>query len=69
MSIIIFYIGISIAIGMLAARFNRNPLRWIVLSILISPILAGIFLLVVGKKQMPVQDDYGEVSVTREDRY
>jgi hypothetical protein len=41
-----FYIGASIAVSMAATNYrNRDGASWFVLSLLISPVLAGLFLL------------------------
>jgi hypothetical protein len=51
MLIVFFWLGFSIAAGMLASiRRNRSGLGWFLLSILISPLLAMIFLLILPTK-------------------
>lgn len=46
MEIILFWFLVSIAIGIWASNKGRSGLGWFVLAILISPILAAIFLAV-----------------------
>lgn len=44
MEILLFWFGVSIAIGIWASNKGRNGFGWFVLAVLISPILAGLFL-------------------------
>lgn len=46
MTYVFFWIGLSISVGMLAGKRGRGSGNWFVLSLLISPLLAGIFLLI-----------------------
>jgi len=46
----IFYIRIT---KNMAEKRNRDPLGWILLSILVSPIVTWIILLIVGKSDRP----------------
>jgi hypothetical protein len=58
MTIILFWIGGAIATGMFAhIRRNRNGFGWFVLALLISPILAGIFVAILREKPMPVHGE------------
>lgn len=46
-----FWIGFCIIVAIAAERrFHRDPVGWLVLSLLISPLLAGLALLAVGPK-------------------
>jgi hypothetical protein len=54
--LIIGWIIISVAVGIAAARrFDRNGGGWFLLALLISPLIAGILLVALGKlgKQQP----------------
>jgi hypothetical protein len=44
------WVGLTIAVGLLARRYRRSWLRWCVLSLLVSPLLALAFLFAVGKR-------------------
>jgi hypothetical protein len=46
--IILFWICISIIVGIYASRLNRNGFGWFIASIFISPLLAWLFLLAIG---------------------
>jgi hypothetical protein len=48
MEIFAFWVLISIGAAMLAARYNRNPIGWFILSVLLSPIVGFVFLLALG---------------------
>jgi hypothetical protein len=51
MTIPFLWIGFSVAVGMFASiRRNRSGFGWGVLAILISPLLAGIFLAILPVK-------------------
>lgn len=39
----------SLLVGVLGARMGRNGFLWFVLSVLISPVIAAIILLVIGR--------------------
>jgi hypothetical protein len=51
--IIIFWIGLSMAVGAWASGRDRNGFGWFFLALLISPLLAGIFLLIAGQAGPP----------------
>jgi hypothetical protein len=59
--IIVVWIGVAVAIGVLASRWGRNGLGWALFGIVLSPLLSGIFLLAVGKREV---DQYGEIRIT-----
>jgi hypothetical protein len=44
-----FWIAFSIAIGAVAGKYGRSSLGWFFLALLISPLLAILFLLIAGK--------------------
>lgn len=47
---IVLWVGLCIAVGLLANRYGRPWFSWTILSVLISPLLGFVFLLAVGKK-------------------
>ncbi len=47
--IIIGWIGLSIAVAVLAARYERNALAWLFVALLLSPLLGGALLLAFGR--------------------
>jgi len=52
--IFFIWIALAFAVGMIAGRrFDRNAIGWFVLAILISPLLAIIFLFAAGRKPPP----------------
>lgn len=44
--LIFWWIVLSVAIGYFATNKGRDPGRWFVISLITSPLLAGIFLLI-----------------------
>jgi hypothetical protein len=45
LGVFLFWLGGAVAVGMFAAiRRNRSAMGWFLLALLISPLLAGIFL-------------------------
>jgi hypothetical protein len=56
-----FWIGASIAVGMAAHNYrNRNGFGWFVLSLIISPVLAGLFLLACRKRAAGPMSEYAQ---------
>ncbi|MBN9021507.1 MAG: hypothetical protein J0H08_05320 [Rhizobiales bacterium] len=55
MEVVAFWIGLSIAVGILAGRYGRYSGGWFLLAIVISPIIAGIILLATGPKVVAVK--------------
>lgn len=47
---IAIWIIVSIIIGILASNKNRSGFGWFILSLLISPLLSAIILMVAGEK-------------------
>lgn len=47
MEIFLFWVGFSIAVGVLASNRGRSGSGWFVLSLIISPLLGAIFVLLV----------------------
>jgi hypothetical protein len=50
MEIVFFWLAFAIAVAVWAAKWDRNGFGWAVLAIAISPLLAGIFLAIAGRK-------------------
>jgi len=49
MEVFIFWLGFSIAVGILASRRGRSGIGWFLFSIFLSPLLGVIFVLVLRK--------------------
>lgn len=49
MMIFVFWIGFAIAVAAWANSLGRNAFGWLCLAIIISPLLAGIFLAIAGQ--------------------
>jgi hypothetical protein len=43
-------VGLCIAVGILAARYNRSGPGWFVLSLILSPLLGFAFVLALGRR-------------------
>lgn len=52
MPILIFlvWIGLAMAVGIWASKKGRSNFGWFLLAVMVSPLLAGIFLLLVGDR-------------------
>lgn len=60
MEIFLFWLGLSIAVGFLASKYGRTGFGWFILACFISPLLAGIFLLIAGDtKAKGLRDEIG----------
>lgn len=44
--LILFWLGLAVAVGILAANRGRTGIGWFLLAVVFSPLLAGIFVLV-----------------------
>ncbi len=53
MEIVFFWAMFSIAIGFLADRYGRSAAGWIIFALVLSPLLAAVFLLAVGPRGQP----------------
>ncbi|PMG89722.1 hypothetical protein [Vibrio breoganii] len=51
-----FWLLLSVAIGILASKYNRNGFLWFVISIFSSFVVAGILLLIIGKSEVKVDN-------------
>jgi hypothetical protein len=50
------WLPLCLVVGVAASyRYQRVGIGWFVLALIISPLLAGLFLLAVGPKKTPVQ--------------
>jgi hypothetical protein len=47
-----FWIVFALAIGSLAGKYGRSSVGWFFLSLLISPVLGGLFLMIAGKTML-----------------
>lgn len=48
-SVFIFWLLLSIAVGVIAARLGRSGSMWLLTSLLLSPIITGLLLLIAGR--------------------
>jgi hypothetical protein len=48
---IFFLVGFSIAVGLLASRYNRSSLGWFLFSIVLTPVLGVLFVLALGPRK------------------
>lgn len=53
MEFVLFWLGLSIVVGVAANSRGRNPVGWTLLAILISPLLAGLLVLALGGERKP----------------
>ncbi len=51
------WIGLYVLVAIMAKKYHRNVVLWVILSILASPLLIAIILLVVGKDKSAELDD------------
>lgn len=51
MEILIIYIGATVVVGILAAKRNRNVALWVILSLVVSPLIAGLIVLALGEAE------------------
>lgn len=48
---IFFWLFLAIAVGFLASNYNRSGIGWFFIACIVSPLIAGIFLLIIGKNK------------------
>lgn len=48
MELILLWIGLSVAVGLMAAKRGRSMGAWIALSVVLTPVLTGPILLIMG---------------------
>ncbi|EGQ8472851.1 SHOCT domain-containing protein [Vibrio alginolyticus] len=59
---IFFWFFLAIAVGFLASNYNRSGFLWFLLACIVSPLIAGIFLLILGKnKEAEILDNLAKV--------
>ena len=54
-ALIYFWVGLCIAVGIFAHRYNRSGFGWFVISMLLSPLLGFVFVLALGRRVVPRQ--------------
>ncbi len=65
---IFFWFLLAIAVGFLASNYNRSSFLWFLLACIISPIIAAIFLLIMGKNnEAEVLDNLARVQKSQQD--
>ena len=47
--IILIWLALCLVVAILAAKRDRNPIGWALLALVLSPVVAGIILLVLGE--------------------
>lgn len=50
MEVVIFWVGFALVVGVAASRKGRSGFGWFLLACLLSPLLAGLLLLVMPKQ-------------------
>ena len=53
MGFFIFWVGFSVVVGIAASKRNRSGALWFFLSLIFSPLLAGLFVLALGDSKPP----------------
>ncbi|TIQ85259.1 MAG: zinc ribbon domain-containing protein [Mesorhizobium sp.] len=51
MTFLIFWLGFSLIVGVAASKRNRSGAAWFFLSLIFSPLLAGLFMLALGENK------------------
>lgn len=49
MELVVLWIALAIAVGMLAGRYDRSGFLWFIIAVLISPLIAGIIVMSIGE--------------------
>ena len=49
MEIFLIWLGLMVIVGFLAARYDRSVIGWVLLALLVSVLMAGLLLLVLGQ--------------------
>ncbi|WP_102505660.1 SHOCT domain-containing protein [Salinivibrio kushneri] len=61
-------LALAIAVGFLASNYNRSGFLWFLLACVISPVIAGIFLLIMGENnEAEILDDLDKVKKAQQD--
>ena len=53
MEFFLFYFGFSILCAVMASSMSRSGFGYFILALLISPLLCGLLLLIIGKAKQP----------------
>ena len=61
--IIMVWVGLSCAVAILAARYERNLFAWLLISLFLSPLIGGALLLVSGHAADNIPRRDGSVSM------
>ena len=62
MEFFLLWFGFAVAVGFLAAKWERSGFGWFLLACVLSPLLAGIFLLIAGNaKSNAPRDEVGNL--------
>ena len=73
MGVVLFWFGLAIAVGVLASNRGRSGFTWFLISVVISPLLGFIFVLVMenlsAKQVVLIQSDSPSKEVTLEGNY
>ncbi|MFM2663523.1 SHOCT domain-containing protein [Vibrio mediterranei] len=65
---IFFWFFLAIAVGFLASNYNRSGFLWFLLACIISPVIAGVFLLILGKNnEAEILDNLAKVKKAQQD--
>jgi hypothetical protein len=49
-TLIFIWVGLCVAVGILAARYGRSGVGWFLLSLVLSPLLGVAFVLALGRR-------------------
>lgn len=66
MEFVILWPLLAIIVGVAASSRGRSGIGWFLLSMLVSPLIAGLFLLAVGSNVAPVMTDVSGEPVSPE---
>lgn len=63
--VLAIWLGISIMVGFAAHSRGRGPFVWFLFSLIFSPVLALLFLLVFPARTRPAKDEYDDAALYR----
>lgn len=58
MEVLLFWGGLSVVVAVAANSRGRSPIGWFVLSVVISPLIAGLLVLALGGPKSPAATYY-----------
>lgn len=64
MEIAFFWLAFAVIVGVAANTRGRNPIGWFLLSVIISPLLAGLLVLALPRQEID-RFDGGKIIITR----